>query len=150
MTDAKGRVTLRGIRKRFGSFHALKGIDLDIEPQEFFALLGPSGSGKSSTLRVIAGLELSDEGLAYTNTCQAEINFRYCFTTTPGTGLQNCETIALAPNETSHSLFDEYRAANADGVHEYACEAPYLPVRIQSYTDRHVDIDACRLDPENP
>jgi len=62
MTDAKGRVTLRGIRKRFGSFHALKGIDLDIEPQEFFALLGPSGSGKSTTLRVIAGLELSDEG----------------------------------------------------------------------------------------
>ena len=95
-------------------------------------------------------LELADGSLAYTNTCEVEINFRYCFTTTPGTGLQNCETIALAPDETSHSLFDEYRAANADGVHEYACEAPYLPVRIQSYTDRHVDIDACRLDPENP
>ena len=94
-------------------------------------------------------LELSDEGLAYTNICEAEINFRYCFTTTPGTGLQNCETIALAPNETSHSLFDEYRAASADGVHEYACEAPYLPVRIQSYTDRHVDIDACRLDQDD-
>ena len=41
---------------------ALKGIDLEIEPQEFFALLGPSGSGKSTTLRVIAGLEEPDEG----------------------------------------------------------------------------------------
>ena len=62
MSDGKGRVTLRGIEKHFGTFHALKGIDLDIEPQEFFALLGPSGSGKSTTLRVIAGLETPDAG----------------------------------------------------------------------------------------
>ncbi|MCC2689063.1 MAG: transporter ATP-binding protein [Rhizobiaceae bacterium] len=62
MSDGKGRVTLRGIRKDYGSFQALKGIDLDIEAQEFFALLGPSGSGKSTTLRVIAGLETPDAG----------------------------------------------------------------------------------------
>ena len=58
-----GRVTLRGIRKTFGSFEALRGIDLDIEPVEFFALLGPSGSGKTTTLRVLAGLEIPDEGV---------------------------------------------------------------------------------------
>ena len=58
----KGRVSLRGIRKTFGSFEALRGIDLDIEPVEFFALLGPSGSGKTTTLRVLAGLEVPDEG----------------------------------------------------------------------------------------
>ncbi len=57
-----GRVVLRGIRKSFGSFEALRGIDLDIEAVEFFALLGPSGSGKTTTLRVIAGLEIPDEG----------------------------------------------------------------------------------------
>jgi ABC-type sugar transport system ATPase subunit len=62
MSDDRGRVSLKGIRKNFGSFQALKGIDLDIEPAEFFALLGPSGSGKSTTLRVIAGLETPDEG----------------------------------------------------------------------------------------
>ena len=62
MSDEKGRVSLRGIRKTFGSFEALKGISLDIRPAEFFALLGPSGSGKSTTLRVIAGLEIPDEG----------------------------------------------------------------------------------------
>jgi ABC-type sugar transport system ATPase subunit len=62
MSDEKGRVTLSGIHKSFGSFKALKGIDLEIEPAEFFALLGPSGSGKSTTLRVIAGLEAPDEG----------------------------------------------------------------------------------------
>lgn len=59
---AKGRVSLRGIHKSFGTFDALKGIDLDIEPEEFFALLGPSGSGKTTTLRVIAGLETPDAG----------------------------------------------------------------------------------------
>ena len=58
----QGRVRLSGIRKTYGSSVALKGIDLEIEPQEFFALLGPSGSGKSTTLRVIAGLEEPDEG----------------------------------------------------------------------------------------
>ncbi|HVW55495.1 MAG TPA: ABC transporter ATP-binding protein [Rhizobiaceae bacterium] len=63
MSDEKGRVTLSGIHKSFGSFKALKGIDLEIEPAEFFALLGPSGSGKSTTLRVIAGLEAPDEGV---------------------------------------------------------------------------------------
>ncbi len=60
---AKGRVVLKGIRKRFGGFVALKGVDLDIEPVEFFALLGPSGSGKTTTLRMIAGLETPDEGV---------------------------------------------------------------------------------------
>ncbi|GJL80941.1 MAG: ABC transporter ATP-binding protein [marine bacterium B5-7] len=62
MTQA-GRVTLRGINKRFGSFTALKNVDLDIKPEEFFALLGPSGSGKTTTLRMIAGLETPDEGV---------------------------------------------------------------------------------------
>jgi multiple sugar transport system ATP-binding protein/inositol-phosphate transport system ATP-binding protein len=62
MSGQGGRVLLNGIRKNFGTFQALKGIDLEIEPKEFFALLGPSGSGKSTTLRVIAGLEAPDEG----------------------------------------------------------------------------------------
>ena len=57
-----GRVSLQNIVKDFGSFRALKNIDLEIEPSEFFALLGPSGSGKSTTLRVIAGLEIPDSG----------------------------------------------------------------------------------------
>ena len=60
--SVQGRVSLRGIRKRFGTFVALDGIDLDIEPVEFFALLGPSGSGKTTTLRMIAGLDTPDEG----------------------------------------------------------------------------------------
>jgi ABC-type sugar transport system ATPase subunit len=60
--SATGEVILEAIVKDYGSFRALKSIDLRIAPGEFFALLGPSGSGKSTTLRVIAGLEIPDEG----------------------------------------------------------------------------------------
>jgi multiple sugar transport system ATP-binding protein len=48
---------LQGVRKSFGEFEALKGIDLDIPDGEFVVFVGPSGCGKSTLLRVIAGLE---------------------------------------------------------------------------------------------
>ncbi len=48
---------LDGITKAFGSFQALKGIDLQIPQGEFICFLGPSGCGKTTLLRIIAGLE---------------------------------------------------------------------------------------------
>ncbi|CAD5373456.1 Fe(3+) ions import ATP-binding protein FbpC 2 [Rubrivivax sp. A210] len=53
---------LAGIRKDFGSFAALKGIDLDIAQGEFVCFLGPSGCGKTTLLRIIAGLEVQSAG----------------------------------------------------------------------------------------
>ena len=53
---------LHGIRKDFGSFSALKGIDLDIAQGEFVCFLGPSGCGKTTLLRIIAGLEVQTAG----------------------------------------------------------------------------------------
>ena len=55
-------VRLVAVRKSFGAFTALAGIDLEIAPGEFFTLLGPSGSGKTTTLRLIAGFETPDRG----------------------------------------------------------------------------------------
>lgn len=55
-------ITVHGISKRFGSFEALKNIDLEVRDGEFLALLGPSGSGKTTLLRIIAGLEFPDAG----------------------------------------------------------------------------------------
>jgi iron(III) transport system ATP-binding protein len=53
---------LEGVRKDFGSFTALKGIDLDIQQGEFVCFLGPSGCGKTTLLRIIAGLEVQTAG----------------------------------------------------------------------------------------
>ncbi|MDE2091309.1 MAG: ABC transporter ATP-binding protein [Gammaproteobacteria bacterium] len=48
---------LRGIKKRFGEFYAVDGVDLMIAEGEFLAILGPSGCGKTTLMRMIAGLE---------------------------------------------------------------------------------------------
>jgi multiple sugar transport system ATP-binding protein/alpha-glucoside transport system ATP-binding protein len=50
-------VTLRGIRKSYGSLEVVHGVDLDIKSGEFVVFVGPSGCGKSTLLRMIAGLE---------------------------------------------------------------------------------------------
>ncbi len=56
---------LKGVRKAFGDTEVLKGIDLKIAKGEFITLLGASGCGKTTTLRIIAGLETSDEGQVF-------------------------------------------------------------------------------------
>ncbi|AMM85719.1 sugar ABC transporter ATP-binding protein [Martelella sp. AD-3] len=51
------RVQLKSLEKVYGKFKAVHGIDLEIEDGEFMVLVGPSGCAKSTTLRMIAGLE---------------------------------------------------------------------------------------------
>src|SRR5215213_8426058 len=55
-------IQITNITKRFGDFLALDNVNLEIPAGELTALLGPSGGGKSTLLRVIAGLETPDEG----------------------------------------------------------------------------------------
>ncbi len=54
---APGFVSIRNLRKRFGPFEALRGIDLEIAEGEVVCVIGPSGSGKSTLIRCINRLE---------------------------------------------------------------------------------------------
>ncbi len=56
------KVVLEHVTKRFGKVTAVNDVSLQAEDKEFLVLLGPSGCGKTTTLRMIAGLELADEG----------------------------------------------------------------------------------------
>ena len=55
-------LTLRNVRKSYGSTQVMHGVDLDIEDGEFVVFVGPSGCGKSTLLRMIAGLEEISDG----------------------------------------------------------------------------------------
>ena len=55
-------VSMRGVRKTFGSTVALESLDLEIETGELVCLLGPSGCGKTTALRILAGFERPDAG----------------------------------------------------------------------------------------
>jgi multiple sugar transport system ATP-binding protein len=59
------RVTVKNLTKRFGKITAVNRLNLDVEDKRFVCLLGPSGCGKTTTLRMIAGLEVPDEGEIY-------------------------------------------------------------------------------------
>lgn len=55
-------VEVRGLSKKFGEFQAVKDIDFSIAKGQLIGLLGPSGGGKTSILRMLAGLETPDAG----------------------------------------------------------------------------------------
>ena len=56
------RVELANVTKRFPTVTALKSVSFSFEHGEFFVLLGPTGAGKTTTLRIVAGLEKQDSG----------------------------------------------------------------------------------------
>jgi general L-amino acid transport system ATP-binding protein len=71
MTDAVANVveiagspiiSAQGIEKWYGTFQVLKGVDLEVYPQEVVVLMGPSGSGKSTLIRTLNGLESHEKG----------------------------------------------------------------------------------------
>jgi phospholipid/cholesterol/gamma-HCH transport system ATP-binding protein len=62
---AEPLVEFRGVSKRFGSNLILDAVDLAIYPGEAVAIIGPSGTGKSTSLRIIAGLTAPDSGEVY-------------------------------------------------------------------------------------
>src|SRR5881398_1084743 len=55
-------IKISGVTKKFGDFVALEDVSVDLPTGQLTALLGPSGGGKSTLLRIVAGLETADTG----------------------------------------------------------------------------------------
>lgn len=55
-------VKVRGLHKKFGELHVIRGVDLDVRKGEVLVIIGPSGSGKSTFLRCLNGLEEPTDG----------------------------------------------------------------------------------------
>ena len=61
-SDVSALLEVRDVRRSFGDVVALDGVSLDVQHNEFFAILGPSGCGKTTLLRILAGFEHPDDG----------------------------------------------------------------------------------------
>src|SRR5690625_240564 len=57
-------IRMRDVKKKFGSFEALKGINLHVKPGEVYGFIGPNGAGKSTTIRILLGMIQADSGSA--------------------------------------------------------------------------------------
>src|SRR3954468_11008664 len=60
----RSALSVRGLEKRYGSVHALKGVDLEVGEGELFGLLGPNGAGKSTLVKIAVGLVRQTNGSA--------------------------------------------------------------------------------------
>ena len=67
MTDGGDRASVKfdAVQKSFGSVKVLEAFNLEVEPGEFLVLLGASGSGKTTALRILSGLETPTDGRVY-------------------------------------------------------------------------------------
>jgi ABC-2 type transport system ATP-binding protein len=61
-TDSLAAISVRGLRRRFGSFEAVRGIDFDVQCGEIFAFLGPNGAGKTTTIEILEGFQHRSDG----------------------------------------------------------------------------------------
>src|SRR6476469_6893573 len=61
-TNGEFAIYVRGLRKAYGTFEAVKGIDFEVRPGEVFGLLGPNGAGKTTTVEILEGLRPRSAG----------------------------------------------------------------------------------------
>ena len=62
VTGTEPVITVRGLVKRYGRRHAVRGIDLEVQRGEIFAFLGPNGAGKTTTVEILEGFRDRTDG----------------------------------------------------------------------------------------
>ena len=61
-TPGRSIIRVRGLKKRYGTLEAIRGIDLDVNQGEIFGLIGPDGAGKTSTFQILGGVMERTDG----------------------------------------------------------------------------------------
>ncbi len=77
MSADQSPLEIKGLRKSYGSFEAVKGVSFDVRPGEIFGLLGPNGAGKTSIISVVVTLERPSAGQALVFGQDVQVNPRY-------------------------------------------------------------------------
>jgi ABC-2 type transport system ATP-binding protein len=62
LVAVEAAISVQGLRKRYGSFEAVAGIDFEVARGEIFAFLGPNGAGKTTTVEILEGFRTRSEG----------------------------------------------------------------------------------------
>jgi ABC-2 type transport system ATP-binding protein len=109
-------ITVRGLRKSYNGFEAVKGIDLEVRAGEIFAFLGPNGAGKTTTVEILEGYRSRNGGevsVLGTDPASAKRSWRERI----GIVLQECR---LTPELTVREAVEQYAGyyANARDVDE--------------------------------
>ena len=63
MTPGPPAILVRDLRKSYGEFEAVRGIDFEVAPGEVFGLLGPNGAGKTTTVEILEGYRRRSGGI---------------------------------------------------------------------------------------
>lgn len=69
-------LVIKNLVKKFGKFHALDGLNLEISKGEIFGFVGPNGAGKTTTMKIISGLLKADSGEVYVDGVDALKNYK--------------------------------------------------------------------------
>src|SRR3954453_12994145 len=69
-------ISVQGLRKTYGDFEAVKGIDFEVRAGEVFGLLGPNGAGKTTTVEILEGLRTRSGGKVRVLGCDPEVQTR--------------------------------------------------------------------------